>query len=74
MISIRLDNDIEDRLIHLAEIDDRPKSYYARKLIVDNIDELEDVLLAEKRYREIESGQVKTVPFKDVLKKYDMDI
>ncbi len=49
MTSIRLDHDIEDRLNHLARVTGRTKSYYLRKLIAENLDDLEDQFLAEQR-------------------------
>ncbi len=49
MLSIRLDPDIERRLSELAQRTGRTKSYYARELIEDNIEDLEDRYLAEAR-------------------------
>jgi RHH-type rel operon transcriptional repressor/antitoxin RelB len=47
MLSIRLDPDIERRLSELARRAGRTKSYYARELIEENIEDLEDRYLAE---------------------------
>jgi RHH-type transcriptional regulator, rel operon repressor / antitoxin RelB len=47
MLSIRLDPDIEKRLSELARRTGRTKSYYARKLIEGNNEDLEDRYLAE---------------------------
>jgi len=49
MLSIRLDPDIEKRLSELAQRTGRTKSYYARELIEDNLEDLEDRYLAEAR-------------------------
>jgi RHH-type rel operon transcriptional repressor/antitoxin RelB len=49
MLSIRLDPEIERRLSELAQRTGRTKSYYARELIEDNIEDLEDRYLAEAR-------------------------
>jgi len=49
MTSIRLDNDTENRLNHLARVTGRTKSYYLRKLISENLDDLENQFLAEQR-------------------------
>ena len=49
MLSIRLDPDIERRLSDLAKRTGRTKTYYARELIVENIEDLEDRYLAEAR-------------------------
>jgi RHH-type transcriptional regulator, rel operon repressor / antitoxin RelB len=47
MLALRLPKDIEDRLEALARRTGRTKSYYARKAIIEFIDDLEDVLDAE---------------------------
>jgi RHH-type rel operon transcriptional repressor/antitoxin RelB len=49
MLSIRLDPAIERRLSELAKRTGRTKSYYARELIEENIEDLEDRYLAESR-------------------------
>jgi len=49
MLSIRLDPDVERRLAELAQRTGRTKSYYARELIVGNLEDLEDRYLAEAR-------------------------
>lgn len=49
MLSIRLDAETEHRLAQLAKKTGRTKSYYARQLIENNLDELEDRYLAEAR-------------------------
>ena len=52
MLALRLPPDIEKRLDDLARKTGRTKSYHARKAILDHIEELEDVALAEERLRE----------------------
>ncbi len=49
MLSIRLDPEIEKRLAHLAKLTGRTKSYYARQLIEANIEDVEDIYIAELR-------------------------
>lgn len=49
MTSLRLNEEIENRLAHLAKATGRTKSYYLRKLIEDNLDDLEDRYIAEQR-------------------------
>ena len=52
MLAIRLPKDIEDRLDRLAKQTGRTKTFYAREAIVEHLEELEDIFLAEKRLRE----------------------
>ena len=49
MLAIRLPGDIENRLTVLAEKTGRTKTYYARKAILDFIEEMEDTYLAIDR-------------------------
>jgi len=49
MLAIRLPNDIETRLASLAEKTGRTKTYYARKAILEFIEEMEDTYLALNR-------------------------
>jgi len=51
-LAIRLPKDIEDRLDRLAKQTGRTKTFYAREAIVEHLEELEDVFLAEERLRE----------------------
>ena len=49
MLSIRLKPSLEKRLSRLARQTGRTKTYYATKLIEENIEDLEDRYLAEAR-------------------------
>lgn len=49
MLSIRLKPALERRLTHLAKQTGRTKTFYATKLIEENIEDLEDRYLAEAR-------------------------
>ncbi len=57
MLAIRLPAEIEDRLEALAKATGRTKTFYVREAILEHIDDLEDVYLAEKRLEDIRSGQ-----------------
>ncbi|GGA96962.1 antitoxin [Brucella endophytica] len=66
MLALRLPPDIEKRLDDLAKKTGRTKSYYAREAILEHIDDLEDLYLAEQRAQE--NGP--TVLLEEVMKKY----
>ena len=70
MLAIRLPEKIENRLDRLAKRTGRTKTYYAREAILRHLDDLEDIYLAEKRLVEIRSGRTKTIPLKEVMKRY----
>ena len=73
MLAIRLPEDIEERLSALAKKTGRTKTFYAREAILEYIDDLEDIYLAEKRYEDIRSGKSKPIPLKNVMKRYDLE-
>ena len=47
-ISIRLGDDIEERLDALAKRTGRTKSHYIREVLIERLEELEDLYLAER--------------------------
>lgn len=60
MLAIRLPIEIETRLDALAKATGRTKTFYAREAILEYLDDLEDLYLAEKRLIEIRAGRSKT--------------
>lgn len=66
MLAVRLPDDIEARLDALAKKTGRTKSHYAREAIVEYIDDLEDLYLAQKRYALIEKGKSKSLSLSEV--------
>lgn len=71
--SIRLPHDIEERLESLAVRTGRSKSFYVKEAIIEHLDEIEDIYLAEKRLEDIRSGRTKTISLQKVMKRYGMD-
>jgi len=49
MLTIRLNDNLENRLIALSEKTGRPKSYYVRQALQNYLEEKEDYLLAISR-------------------------
>ena len=73
MLTVRLSEDIEDRLNNLAKTTNRPKSFYVREALERSIEDIEDIYLAEKRLEDIRAGKSKTVPLAEVMKRYGME-
>jgi RHH-type rel operon transcriptional repressor/antitoxin RelB len=70
MLALRLPPDLEARLDALAKKTGRTKSFYAREAIVEHIEDLEDIYLAEERLRtsdgtSVSWDEVKTKYFDD---------
>jgi RHH-type transcriptional regulator, rel operon repressor / antitoxin RelB len=48
-ISVRFEEEIEQRLARLAKLTGRTKTYYIRQAVQEKLDELEDRYIAEHR-------------------------
>ncbi len=57
MIAVRLPEEIEQRLDALAKATGRSKSYYVREAILEHLDDLEDLHLAEQRLLDVKRGK-----------------
>lgn len=66
MLAIRLPEEIEARLDKLAKRTGRSKTFYAREAILEHLDDLEDLYLAEQVVRRIRSGEEKTASLDEV--------
>ncbi len=69
MLALRLPPEVEKRLSELARRTGRTKSFYAREAILDHLDELEDLYLAQKALEE--GGEA--IPLEDLIAKYRVD-
>jgi len=72
MLAIRLPPSIEKRLEKLARRTGRTKTYYVREAILEHLEDLEDMYLAEPILDRIRSGQERTFPLKDVMKRHGL--
>jgi RHH-type rel operon transcriptional repressor/antitoxin RelB len=57
MLAIRLTQDIESRLAHLAKATGRTKTFYAREAILRYLEDLEDYYLASDVVARIHKGK-----------------
>ena len=51
MIAVRLPKEIESRLDNQAKLTGRTKTFYVREAILDHLEDLEDIYIAEKRLK-----------------------
>lgn len=73
MLAIRLPQSIEKRLEKLARRTGRTKSYYVREAILQHLEDLEDIYLAERALERIQKGEERTIPLEDVMKNYGLE-
>lgn len=65
-IVARLDVDIADRLVRLAKMTGRTKSYYIKEAVKEKLDEMELVYLAKSRAENVRAGKSKTISWEEV--------
>jgi len=66
MLAIRLPEEIEARLDNLAKRTGRSKTFYAREAILEHLDDLEDLYLAEQVLLRIRNGEERTSTLDEV--------
>jgi RHH-type rel operon transcriptional repressor/antitoxin RelB len=73
MLALRLPPEIEARLAELAKRTGRTKSFYAREAILNHLDELEDLYLAESRFEDLRNGRSESIPLNDLLRHHGVE-
>ena len=73
MLALRLPPEIEARLAKLAKRTGRTKSFYAREAILNHLEELEDLYLAESRLGALAEGRSKSIPLNDLLRRHGVE-
>jgi len=73
MLAIRLPADVENRLDVLAKATGRTKTFYAREAILEHLDDLEDLYLAEQRLIDNRAGKSKTYTLDEVVKSLGLE-
>jgi len=73
MLTIHLPEEMESQLKALAKATGKTEAYYVRKAVIEYLNDLADVHIAEKRLEDIRAGRVKTIPLEEVLSHYGLD-
>ena len=61
MLSVRLPEELERRLDALAKATGRSKTYYVRQALIQKLEDMEDLYLAEAVMERIASGEEKVI-------------
>jgi RHH-type rel operon transcriptional repressor/antitoxin RelB len=72
MLAIRLPAEIEKRLETLSKATGRTKTFYARQAILEHLDDLEDIYIAEQELADIRAGRSTTVSLEEVMKRHGL--
>jgi len=73
MLTIELPAEIESRLQTLVQMTGRSATACVHEAIVDYLDHLEDVSLAQQRLEDLRSGTTQAIPIEQVMKRYGME-
>jgi RHH-type rel operon transcriptional repressor/antitoxin RelB len=73
MLAIELPPDVELRLEKLAAATGKTKHFHAKEAIIEHLNDLEDLYLAEQRLADIHAGKTQTIPLSEVMKHYGLD-
>jgi RHH-type rel operon transcriptional repressor/antitoxin RelB len=73
MLAIRLPESIEKRLEKLARRTGRTKTFYVREAILQHLEDLEDIYLAEARLEKIRKGEEEVIPLEKVIERHGME-
>ena len=65
--TLRLPDEVSQRLNRLADHTGRSKTFYMQAAILKHLDDLEDLYLAEQRLIDIRAGKSQTVPLEEVI-------
>ena len=69
MVSIRLEDEIDQRLEFLANETGRTKTFYVREAVMEHLEALEDAFLADKVLANVRSGKEKTVSLQETMQR-----
>lgn len=72
-ISIRLDKALDSRLERLAKLTGRSKSFYLRQAAMEQIEDLEDLYLAQKVSARVASGKEPVVTLQAIEAELGLD-
>jgi len=73
MLSVRLQDDFEDRLRNLSEKTNRTKAFYVKELFNRHFEELEDIYLAESALENFKQSGKKAISLNKMRTALDLD-
>ncbi len=71
--SVRLPDETEKRLAALSLATGRSKAFYIREAVLQYIDDMEDVYLAEKRIEDMKRSPDKAIALENLMEQYGLE-
>ncbi|WP_374398298.1 DUF6290 family protein [Tabrizicola sp.] len=71
MLSVRLPEELEQRLEALAKATGRSKTYYVREALIQKLEDMEDIYMAEAVLERIRSGEEKVISAEEFWREMD---
>ena len=72
-VSLRLPDDLSQRLAALAKRTGRSKSFYMIEAIAEHLEDLEDIYIAEQRLQDVDAGRSKAWPIDELELELGLD-
>ena len=72
-LSIRLDEELENRLDRLARLTGRSKSFYVKQAIADQLEDLEDLYLAQRVAQRVAEGRERLIALEELERELGVD-
>ena len=72
-LTIRIDDDLDARLTRLARLTGRSKSFYVKQAIEDQLEDLEDLYLAQRVTQRIAEGRERLIPLEELERELGVD-
>jgi RHH-type rel operon transcriptional repressor/antitoxin RelB len=66
LLSVRIEDVLGERLERLAQDTHRSKSFYVKEALMNYMDNLEDIYIAEKRLEDLKAGRETIINAKDM--------
>ena len=72
-IAVRIPIEIDARLEALSAHTGRSKTFYVREALLEHLDDIEDLYIAEQRLLEVRAGRSKTYTTEELSKSLGLD-
>lgn len=72
MVSIRLEDEIDQRLQFLANETGRTKTFYVREAVLEHLEALEDAFMADKVVAKVRNGEEETFSLKEAMSRLNL--